>query len=122
MPELYENIKMYRKKNKMTQDELAKRTGYTDRSSIAKIENGFVDLPISKIVQFAEVFDVDPGELMGWTDVSEYEKKDNDIIADVVARMSSDRIFFDFVKSVYRLTSNRIKDFTNVLELFLKNS
>lgn len=122
MPELYENIKMYRKKNKMTQDELAKRMGYTDRSSIAKIENGSVDLPISKIVQFAEVFDVDPGELMGWTDISEYEKKDNDIIADVVARMSSDRIFFDFVKSVYRLTTNRIKDFTNVLELFLKNS
>lgn len=41
---LYVNIKRLRKEAKMSQEELAKRVGYTDRSSIAKIENGEVDL------------------------------------------------------------------------------
>lgn len=66
MLKLYENIKRYRMEAKMSQAELAKRTGYTDRSSIAKIEKGLVDLSQSKIKQFAEVLGVTPGHLMGW--------------------------------------------------------
>lgn len=66
MLKLYENIKRYRKEAKMSQAELARRTGYTDRSSIAKIEKGLVDLSQSKIKQFAEVLGVTPGHLMGW--------------------------------------------------------
>ena len=63
---LYKNIKKFRQQEKMSQAELARRTGYTDRSSIAKIEKGMVDLSQSKIKQFADVFGVTPGELMGW--------------------------------------------------------
>lgn len=63
---VYENIKKFRLQAQMSQAELAKRTGYTDRSSIAKIEKGMVDLSQSKIKQFADVFGVTPGELMGW--------------------------------------------------------
>lgn len=63
---LYENIKKFRKQTKMSQEELAKRTGYTDRSSIAKIEKGMVDLSQTKIQQFADVFGVSASELMGW--------------------------------------------------------
>lgn len=73
MLKLYENIRLYRKKAKYTQDELAKLAGYTDRSSIAKIEKGLVDLPQTKIKQFADIFGVTPSTLMGW-DV-EIEKK-----------------------------------------------
>lgn len=65
MLELYKNIKKYRQDLKMSQDELAKRAGYTDRSSIAKIEKGQVDLPQSKIRLFAEIFGIAPGDLMG---------------------------------------------------------
>lgn len=65
MLELYQNIRKYRKNLKMSQDELAKRAGYTDRSSIAKIEKGQVDLSQSKIRMFAAIFGVTPGELMG---------------------------------------------------------
>ena len=66
MLKLYENIKRYRKAAGFTQEEMARRTGYTDRSSIARIEKGEIDLPQSKIKQFAEAFGVSPGELMGW--------------------------------------------------------
>lgn len=66
MLQLYKNIKAQRKAAKMTQEELARRTGYTDRSSIARIEKGEIDLPQSKIMQFAEALGTTPGQLMGW--------------------------------------------------------
>lgn len=66
MLKLYENIKRYRMEAKMSQAELARRTGYTDRSSIAKIEKGEVDLSQSKIKLFAKAFGVSSGTLMGW--------------------------------------------------------
>lgn len=66
MLKLYENIKERRKAAKMTQEELARLTGYTDRSSIARIEKGEIDLPQSKIKQFAKALGTTPGMLMGW--------------------------------------------------------
>ena len=66
MLKLYENIKTYRKAAKLTQEELARMTGYTDRSSIARIEKGEIDLPQSKIKQFAAALGTTPGHLMGW--------------------------------------------------------
>ena len=51
MLEIYKNIRFFRKKRKMSQEQLAKLTGYTDRSSIAKIEKGEIDIPQSKIKQ-----------------------------------------------------------------------
>lgn len=66
MLKLYENIKRHRKAAGFTQEEMARRTGYTDRSSIARIEKGEIDLPQSKIKQFADAFGITPGELMGW--------------------------------------------------------
>ena len=66
MLNLYKNIRELRKLNKWTQEDLAHRMGYTDRSMIAKIESGVVDLSQSKIMEFARVFGVDPGDLMGY--------------------------------------------------------
>lgn len=63
-----EKIKMLRLQCRMSQDELARRTGYTDRSSIAKIEAGKIDLTESKIILFANVFGVSPSYIMGLTD------------------------------------------------------
>ena len=65
MLELYKNIKNRRKELKMSQEKLAELVGYTDRSSIAKVEKGEVDLPQSKIVLFAKALNIEPGELLG---------------------------------------------------------
>lgn len=70
MLELYKNIKKFRKQNGWSQEELAKKAGYTDRSSIAKIEKGLFDLPQSKILLFADIFGVDAGTLMGMDGVN----------------------------------------------------
>ena len=63
---LYENIKALRESLKMSQDELATKVGYKDRTSIAKIESGKVDLSQSKIFAFAKALNVSPEELMGY--------------------------------------------------------
>lgn len=67
MLELYKNIKIRREELGLSQEELAKMTGYTDRSSIAKIEKGNVDLPLSKIKLFAKALNTTPSTLMGDT-------------------------------------------------------
>lgn len=66
MLELYKNIKRRRQQLKMTQTDLALKMGYADKSMIAKIEKGNVDLPQSKILAFANVLETTPGKLMGW--------------------------------------------------------
>ena len=50
----------------ITQDELAKKSGYTSRSSINKIELGLIDLPQSKISAIANALYVSPTYLIGW--------------------------------------------------------
>lgn len=65
---LYEKIKMLRKQKKISQEKLAKLTGYSDRSSITKIEQGKVDLPETKIKIFADALGTTPAYLMGWTE------------------------------------------------------
>lgn len=75
MLELYKNIKRLREAKGMSQDALAKLTGYTDRSSITKIEKGQVDLQQSKIDLFARALGTTSRELVGWDDLSTYRKK-----------------------------------------------
>jgi transcriptional regulator with XRE-family HTH domain len=67
---LYERIRYLRKSAGMTQDDLAHLLGYKDRSMIAKIEAGKVDLPQSKITEIADVLDTTPGYLMGWVEAA----------------------------------------------------
>lgn len=47
MLQLYKNIKSRRVELQMTQSDLAVKLGYADKSMIAKIEKGAVDLPQS---------------------------------------------------------------------------
>ena len=45
--------------------ELSVRMGYANHSTVARIENGTVDIPESKIVKFAEVLQTSVAFLMG---------------------------------------------------------
>jgi len=58
-----ENLKNLRLAKGMSQDELAKALGYTNRSSINKIELGKNDMPRSKVVRAAQVLGVSPLQL-----------------------------------------------------------
>lgn len=49
----------------LTQEELAKKLNYKSKTSIFKVENGFTDLPLSKVAEFAKVLNTTPSYLMG---------------------------------------------------------
>lgn len=55
-----ELVRYYRKKAGLTQAQLAELTGYTDKSSIAKIETGAIDPPQTKIKALADAFHISP--------------------------------------------------------------
>ena len=68
MDVLYENIRRFRIEKKIRQDELAKKTGYSTNAMITRIEKGDVDLAYSKILLFAEAFDVSVPTLLGFSE------------------------------------------------------
>lgn len=71
METIYERIRRLRQEHNMSQDELAKKTGYTSRSTINKIEAGKIDISRAKIKVFADALNVTPAYLMGWEEDSE---------------------------------------------------
>lgn len=83
MLQLYKNIKKLRIEKGLTQEELAHLVGYTDRSSIAKIERGDVDLSQSKIAQFADVLGTTPSEIMGWEQTEKPTVGEDDGLSEV---------------------------------------
>ena len=64
METMYERIRRLRKSIDMTQTELAVLMGYSDKSMIAKIEAGKVDLTQSKIVAAAKALRTTPSYLL----------------------------------------------------------
>ena len=51
----------------ISQQDLAEKMGYKSRSSIAKIESGEVDLPLSKLLQLADILEISPDKLFAGT-------------------------------------------------------
>lgn len=88
---LYKNIRLRREALGMTQDELAKKMGYTSRSTIARIESGENDIPQSKIEHFAKALQTTPAYLMGWEDNAEKPSKTNKI-SDTGQRIKEKRL------------------------------
>ena len=76
-----ERIKARREEMGWTLRDLATKMGYSNHSTVARAEAGKIDLPQSRIVQFANVLGVTPGYLMGWQENPEAAGK---LAADVL--------------------------------------
>lgn len=68
MAEIGKRIKQRREELGLTQEELATKLGYKNKSTIAKIECGKNDITQSKVVEFANVLGTSIAFLMGWDD------------------------------------------------------
>ncbi|MDR0308246.1 MAG: helix-turn-helix domain-containing protein [Chitinispirillales bacterium] len=66
MEEFGGRVRMIRKSKRLSQEELAKLSGYESRSTINKIESGNRDVPLSKVEDIAKALCVTPACLMGW--------------------------------------------------------
>lgn len=69
--QIHERIKALREKQGLSQEALALAVGYRDRSSIAKVEAGKVDLSQSKLAAFAKALGVTPAVLLGWEETQD---------------------------------------------------
>ncbi|WP_068449229.1 helix-turn-helix domain-containing protein [Caviibacter abscessus] len=78
---LVNNIKRIRKSKGITQIQLAEKVGYSDRSTISKIEKGINDMPIDKIREIAKALNVSLSDLLedkvDNTDIFQTAKNDN---------------------------------------------
>lgn len=120
MLELYENIKRLRKEKKMSQEKLARLTGYTDRSSIAKIEKGDVDIPQSKIMLFAQALGVDAGALMGADGVTDTLQDNNsENINDTFNEIFPKRL--TYYMNYYKMSQRALAEKMDVSEATVSN-
>lgn len=69
-------IKRLRELNKLSQTELAERVGYKDKTAVAKVEAGKVDLPQSKITAFAKALNTTTSYLFGDDDIATSETEE----------------------------------------------
>lgn len=75
-------IRSLREFNKLSQTELAIKVGYKDKTSIAKIEAGKVDLPQSKIFAFAKNLGTTPSYILGDNESPNYMEEKCSFIND----------------------------------------
>lgn len=68
MADIGKRIKEKREQQGITQEELAFKLGYKNKSTIAKIETGANDIAQSKVVEFAKALNTSVAFLMGWSD------------------------------------------------------
>lgn len=95
-----EKIKALRTGKGWSQDELAKKLGYTSRSTVNKIELGINDITQSTLKKIAEVFSVDPCELIVETPLdmeAMYKKWDSEIPDQEIVKVK----LFDRVADVF---------------------
>lgn len=77
-----ERIREARERQGLSQEELAKRLGLKDKSSVCKIEKSGDNISTKSIKKYASVLSIKPSELMGWDFVAEnhYSEDDSDLI------------------------------------------
>lgn len=78
MNKIGQRIKSRRTELNMTQAELASKLGYTNKSSIGKIENGNNDITSSQVVKFAHALETTVAYLMGWEEEEKLRRIEED--------------------------------------------
>ena len=106
MEHVGQRILQRRMELEMSQEELAEKVGYKDRSSIAKIESGKRDIRQKKVIAFAQALKTTPQWLMGYDD--EGTKKDRHETAPVIKELSYDDIMKVMTENEWILTLKKM--------------
>ena len=111
-----ERIKTYREGLNMSQEELAKRLGYSSKTSISKIELGEASVPTSKIHDFARVLNTTVDELLALNDVESERIKQNAIeINDQITSMQN------ILKMLSTMDANKIQQIEKIIKTFAED-
>lgn len=108
-----EKIKQRRKELRWSQRDLAEKMGY-NHSTVTRIETGKIDIPQSRILQFAEVLGVSVAYLMSWEEV----QNKNDILSDIILRIRDDEELLSMVEQISKLDFEKRQAVKSVLNAF----
>lgn len=64
-----DRIRLRRIELGLSQDELARKMGYSSKSAVSRTENAGDDIGQKRIIAFANALNCTPSYLMGWTEV-----------------------------------------------------
>lgn len=73
--ELGMRVREQRKLRGLSQDQLAMKVGYSDKTMVSKIEKGYVDLPLSRIGDLSYALGISPYYLLGMTDDPKFDHR-----------------------------------------------
>ena len=90
-------IKALREERNMSQTQLAIKTGYTDRTSISKIESGKIDIAQTKLSVFAQALGTSVETLMGLDKTPNNSEKPTTLNTDLT---ESERALLDLFSRV----------------------
>lgn len=106
-------IKSLRENKELSQSQLAELVGYKDKTSIAKIEAGKVDLPQSKILAFSKALNVTPSFLLN----SDSDKPESNQLVDNPAFFNRMLKYLELLNSKGKEeASKRIEELTYIPE------
>lgn len=108
-----ERIKECRMALGWSQRELSDKMGYSNHSTITRVENGQVDLPQSKLVKFADVLGTTTAHLMGWD-------KESEELADIFSGVMSNPGALRLMKTYMSLDDAGKKKVDTILEALAK--
>lgn len=84
-----QRIKLERKMQNLSQQELAEKVGYADKGLISRIESGSLNLSMDKLIKIADALNVDVTELL-MDPVPAEKKVEKDVILYDVSDISQD--------------------------------
>ena len=104
MDNIGKRIKKERERLGLSQAELGRLVGYSSRSTINKIEKGERDIPRDKVAKFAQVLDVNPAYLAGFTAADIPDGLNKEYYIDYI--LDSDNPEFKALVEMQRTSSN----------------
>lgn len=99
-----------------SQRDLAEKMGYKNHSVVARVEAGKVDLPQSRLDQFAKVLDLTHGYLIGI--ISEDESVKNDQLAKLIVKLRTDSDFYNTVVALSELNEKQYRGVQQLIAAF----
>ena len=97
-----------------SQRELAAKMGYSNNSTLAKIELGKVDVSQDRLEQFAQVLGVSVAYLIGYEQI----QKKNDQLVKLVTRLRREERFAEAVKMLDELDADKFDNVFQILSAF----
>lgn len=114
--DMAQKIKKLRKEKGLTLEQVASIVG-VGKSTVRKWETGMIaNMKRDKIAALAKALGTTPVYLMGW----EEEQKKNDIQADIILRMRTDKEFMSAVETLYKLDKDKLQSINQMLNTLFK--